>query len=307
MLALERQTNGVFSDCALSLPVRRAPLADRAMMWAPRLAAKCTLLLLIAVLLTRPALADPWVPPAGNGVVKPMLRYFTGDRAFPSSGFSSTTVPASKETAVQLRTTGVLGLGHDLSLEYDLRGARVQTSRRRNSQEQTRTSTGLQDQEVGLNYGLTQTPAFAQSIELNMVAPTGRTEPPPSLGAGRWAAEPDYQLGLRHGRFGATLIFGPRVFLDGGATQLRATLGLSVNVLPRLTLYNETFFVRTIRQVHALPPGAAGEDYNLLRIGVGIQYRLTRRFRPFAAYDNYVAGQGVHAGNRVTVGVAIHF
>lgn len=277
------------------------------MIWALRLAAKCNLLLLIAVLLARPALADPWVPPAGSGVVKPMLRYFTGDRAFASSGFTSKTVPASKETVVQLRTTGVLGLGHELSLEYDLRGARVQTSRRRNGSELTSTSTGLQDQELGLNYSLAQTPDFAQSIELNMVAPTGRTEPPPSLGVGRWAVEPDYQLGLRHGRFDATLILGPRAFLDGGATQLRATLNLAVNVLPRFTLYSETFFVRTIKQVHALPPGAAGELYNLLRVGIGIKYRLTRRFQPFAAYEDDVAGKGIHAGNRVTVGAAIHF
>ena len=276
-------------------------------MRAKRKVAAGGLLLLAAVLPARRASADPWIPAAGHGVAKPMLRYFTGNTAFPSSGFTTRTTPSSKQTSVQLRITGALGLGHRLSLEYDLRGAWVQKSRVKHQQTLTSTSAGLQDQEIGLNYGLTQTPGFAQSVTFNIVIPAGQTKPSPGLGTGRWAVEPDYQLGLAHGPFAATLMIGPRVFLDGGATQLCTTLFLSARALPRLTLYGEVFYVRTIQQVHALPPGATGELYNLLRLGIGAEYRLTHRYRPFVAYERRIAGQSIHAGNRFIAGIAIHF
>lgn len=254
-----------------------------------------------------PAVADPWIPPAGSGVAKPMLRYFSGDTGFPANSFSSRTSPASKQDVIQFRIAGTLGLGHDLSLEYDLRGARVWESHTKHNHTITSTASGLQDQEVGLNYGLTQRKDFAQSIELNMVAPTGRSVPSPGLGSGRWAVEPDYQLGVKQGPFSATLIVGPRIFLDGNATQFRTTLDVAVHVAPRLTLSSEVFFVRTVQQAHVLPPGAGGELYNLLRLGVAAEYRLTRRLRPFVAYERNLAGQNIHAGNRFILGVAIHF
>ena len=272
-----------------------------------RIATGIGMLGLAAALPVAQAVADPWIPPAGDGVTKPMIRFFSGNRSFPANGFTTGTVPASNETTTQFRITGVQGLGDGFSLEYDLRAARTQTSSYKHHKTITSTASGLQDQEIGLNYGLTQTPSFAQSIEFNVIAPTGRTKPSPSLGTGRWSVEPDYQLGLVHGPFSLSLIAGPRVFLDGGATQLRATLYLSVRPFPRVTLSSEIFVARTIQQARTLPPGAQGELYNLLRVGVGAEYRLTQRFRPFIAYETNVAGQGIHAGNRITVGVAVHF
>lgn len=272
-----------------------------------RMAGTFAVLLAGALLPATRAWADPWIPPAGSGVMKPMVRFFGSDRAFPASSFTARTVKASKETVIQPRITGVFGLGSDLSLEYDFRGASVRTSRIKNHRDVVNSSTGPQDQEIGLNYGLTQAPDFAQSIAFNLVAPTGRVQPSPSLGTGRWSVEPDYQAGLRSGRFSATLILGPRVFLDGKATQLRSTVDLAVHALSRLTVFSEAFFVRTIQMAHTLTPSASGELYNLLRAKIGLTYRLTPRYRPFFAYEDDIAGRGIHAGQRITIGMAIHF
>ncbi|HQT37985.1 MAG TPA: hypothetical protein PK231_01080, partial [Acidocella sp.] len=53
------------------------------------------------------AQADPWVPAAGDGSAKLMVRLFDASRAYPSTGFGSSTIPASKQNETQLRITGV--------------------------------------------------------------------------------------------------------------------------------------------------------------------------------------------------------
>lgn len=264
-------------------------------------------LCLAALPITRPAFADPWIPAAGDGVVKPMVRLFHGNRAFPPTGFTTNTVPASSESATQYRITGVQGLGDGFSLEYDLRGARVRRFTDRHHVPVADISWGLQDEELGLNYGVVQTPHVAASVELNVVIPAGSTKPAPSLGTGRWALEPDYQLGVAQRWGSLSVILGPRIFLDGAATQLRTTIDMSARATRRLSFTGEMFFVRTIQHAGSIPPGARGELYNLLRFGAGAQYRLTHHLRPFFLYEINVAGKGIHAGSRIELGVALRY
>lgn len=261
----------------------------------------------LVLICARPAAADPWVPAAGDGVTKPQIRLFRGDRAYPSGRFTTKTVPASTESYTQFRVDGVQGIGRDLSIEYDLRVGHVDRSATHHGVTTDSISTGFQDQEIGLNYGLVQTPRFADSVELNVVFPTGTTKPSPSLGTGRWALEPDFQAGIARGWGSVSVIVGPRIFLDGNATQIRTTLDVEFRATHRLLLTGEMFFVRTIKQTSTLPPGAAGEIYNLLRLGAGAEYRLTERFRPFFLDEVTIAGSGVHAGNRFEFGLAIHY
>ncbi len=253
------------------------------------------------------ARADPWIPAAGDGVVKPMVRLFHGNQAFPAGGFTTGTVRGSSESSTQYRITGVQGIGHDLSIEYDLRGGRVRSFADRHHRPVASVSSGLQDEEIGLNYGLTQTPRFADSVTLNVIVPAGRTKPAPALGTGRWSVEPDFQAGISRPWGSLTMVTGARVFLDGAATQLRATIDLSLHLTRRLALTGEVFAVKTIRQASTIPPGAQGELYNLVRPAVGLTWRLTKTVRPFLLYEVNVAGEGIHAGSRVELGVAVHY
>jgi len=264
-------------------------------------------LCLAALPATKPAFADPWIPAAGEGVVKPMVRLFHGNRAFPPTNFTTNTVPASSESSTQYRVTGVQGLGGGFSLEYDLRGGRVRRFTDHHHVPVADISWGLQDEEVGLNYGIVQTAHFAESAELNVIVPAGSTKPAPSLGTGRWALEPDYQLGAARRWGSLTIILGPRIFLDGDATQLRTTIDTSARATRRLSFTGEIFFVRTIQHSSTIPRGAHGELYNLLRFGAGAQYRLAHNFRPFFLYEINVAGKGIHAGSRLELGVAVHY
>ena len=275
----------------------------------PALSSRLRLVLLAATLTTswRGALADPWVPAAGSGEVKPMIRLFEGNRAFPAGGFTTSTVPASSATMTQYRLTGIQGLGDGLSIEYDVRGARLRNQTNVNHIPTPHVSAGLQDEEIGVNYGLTQQPSFADSVELNMIIPAGRSKAVPAMGTGRWATEPDFQAGFAGGWGDITLTTGPRVFLDGNATQVRATLDLSVRLTHRLSLLGEVFAVKTFRQSAKLPPGAQGEIYNLIRPAVGVSWRITPRLRPFLLYEVNLAGAGLHAGSQIEFGLALHY
>ncbi|MDD2705666.1 MAG: hypothetical protein PHU07_10095 [Acidocella sp.] len=252
---------------------------------------------------TKVALADPWIPAAGHGTVKPMVRLYSADSSFSASGFGTNTKPAAKLNVTQVRITGVTGLGDHFSLEYDFRFAQVRSSR----SGQVQSNSGLQYQEIGLNYGLTQTQHFADSVTVNVITPSLQNTKTLVLGPSRWAVEPDLQLGVQHGPFMATLIAGPRFFVDGGATQLRSELDLSARATHRLTFTGSVFFVDTIQQRRTPAPATFGEDYNLLRLGIGAVYRLTRAVRPFVGYEDDIAGKGMHAGQRIAIGIAIHY
>ena len=255
----------------------------------------------------RAARADPWIPASGDGVVKPMVRLFHGNQAFPAGGFTTNALRGSSESSKQYRVTGVQGIGHDLSIEYDLRGGRVRSFADRHHIPTASVSSGLQDEEIGLNYGLIQTARFADSITLNVIVPAGRTKPSPALGTGRWSVEPDFQAGISRPWGSLTMVAGARMFLDGAATQLRATIDLSLHLTRRLAFTGEVFAVKTIRQSGTIPPGAQGEIYNLVRPAVGLTWRLTKAIRPFLLYEVNVAGEGIHAGSRLELGVAVHY
>lgn len=263
-----------------------------------------------AILAPLPAQADPWVPSAGTGAVKPMLRYFSAQTAFPQSGgFTSNAVSGPTQTETQIRITGVHGLGDGFSLEYDLRDGFLRKTQRKGKKDITTSAAGLRDQEVGLNYGLTQRRDFADSLTFNVVLPTGTAGSLPALGTGRWSVEPDFQLGARFAGGHATLTgtFGSRIFLDGLTTQMRGTVGLGVSPLPRLRLSATVFYARTVVLRDRIPAAADGELYNVMRIGGGVSYRLDRRFSPFLGYERYVAGMRTHAGQRFVLGLEIRY
>lgn len=254
----------------------------------------------------RPACADPWIPAEGHGIFDPMLRYYSADQAFSPTNFGSSTHPSSRQRETQLRFTGSQGIGNRLSIEYDLRGAVLHDTRHHI----TNSATGLQDQEIGLNYGLRQTQSFADSVSLNVVVPTGSATQVPALSTGKAAIEPDYQVGIARGAWDATLLAGPRIFVDGGAVQLRSEVTLGVRVAPRLRLVGTMFLVRTVHRQQVVAVADSGEIYNLFRVGAKLEYRPQGRFsqwRPFIGYENFVAGKGLHAGQRIVIGCALHY
>lgn len=253
--------------------------------------------------LTVVAHADPWVPPPANGSVDFTIRQLDATRVFLPDQYGTTTLPGSELRYTMLRITGVHGLASRLSIEYDLRAARVEKIRVHHGRRIVDAVTGAQDQEVGLNFALTQRPDFADSIMLNVVAAAGSVSSVPALGVGHTAVEPDVQIGFAGRWWRASLKAGSRVFVDGGAAQMRAELDTDIRLTRRLELGAAIFYVRTIRLRSSLPPTDAAERYNILRPGLRLKYRLSRHFKPFVEYEQDVAGQAIHAGRRVTVGV----
>lgn len=271
-----------------------------------RFARAATVSTLVFIFVVVPAAADPWIPAAGDGTFETMLRYYTADQSFSATSFGAGTHTASKERRLQLRLTGTHGIGSGLAVEYDLRAARVSVTHH----QVTYRDKGLQDQLIGLNYGLRQTPEFADSVTVDMVFPTGSATHTPALSTGQSAVEPDYQVGITRSGWVATLRVGPRIFLDGEAVQLRADATLGVRVTPRLTLEGRMFLVRTVHRSGTVPAADSGELYNLLRPGLKLEYHPRGRFRnwrPFIGYDDYLAGKGMHAGYRILVGFALRY
>ncbi|MCW8307057.1 hypothetical protein AruPA_08420 [Acidiphilium sp. PA] len=253
------------------------------------------------------AYADPWIPAAGNGVVKPMVRLFDSSSAYSASGFTTGTIPASTQQETQFRVTGSAGIGDGFSIEYDLRAGRLRSARIKHHRSIAQSGSGLEDQTIGLNYGLTQTRDFADSVTMNVVLPTGSTSAAPALGTGHFALEPDVQAGVIDGRFSATIAAGARIFPDSGVTQLRSTVYAGLRVWPRLSVFATGFVSRTIQQPKALRLTDQAEVYNIVRVGAGMTYRLSTMLRPFFEYESTIAGQGIHAGRRIVVGVAIRY
>ncbi len=249
------------------------------------------------------ACADPWVPPAGAGSLDLAVRQYDATQTFLPDEYGTSTAPASELRYTMLRITGEHGLGHRLSIEYDLRAARLEKIRTRHGRRILEGSAGFEDQEVGLNLSLTNRRDFADSITLNVVAAAGSTAATPALGTGHTAIEPDFQAGVAGRAWRLSLIAGPRVFLDGGAAQMRAELDSSVRVSRRIELGAILFYVRTVALRHPLPVTDRAERYDLLRPGVRLKYRISRRLKPFIEYEQDVAGQAIHSGRRITLGV----
>lgn len=261
------------------------------------------MLILSCRALTVAALADPWVPPPGSGSFDFSLRRYDATSVFLPDRYGTATLPGSEQRYTMLRITGVQGLGARLSLEYDLRAARVQKIRIHHGRRVVERSTGVQDQELGLNVALTQRADFADSITLNVVAPAGSAGAVPALGVGHTAIEPDFQIGAAGARWRASLRVGSRVFVDSGVAQMRAELDAGLRLTRRVELGAVIFYVRTVGLRSPLPVTDSAERYDLLRPGLRLKFRVTRSLRPFVEYEQDLAGQAIHAGRRITVGV----
>lgn len=248
--------------------------------------------------------ADPWVPAAGAGSTSLALRRYDATREFPPGRYGSGTRPGSGQRYEQLRLSGSHGLGHGLTLTYDLRAARVQKIRTHHGVRTRERATGVQDQTIGVDLALTQRPDFADAIGVNLVAATGSTTKVPALGVGHAALEPDVQLGWAGAQWRFSVRTGARVFLDSGVAQMRADLDLGLRVAPRIDLAALLFYVRTVGGRSPLPPTDDAERYNLLRPGIRLKYRATALLKPFIEYEQDLAGQALHAGRRFTLGLS---
>ncbi len=255
-----------------------------------------------------PAQADPWIPPKGSGVTKPVIRFYRAARLFPITRFGTTTAPTnSVEHEAQLRITGDHGLGNDWALEYDLRAQRETKRKTYRHGATTYQASGLGDQEIGLVHGLHQGRLFADSVAINAVLATGSTTSNPQLGVGHNAIEPDYEFGFTH-RFGRHFTYGsfavgPRIFANSGIIEWRVAGEIGAQVMRRLYVFTTMFASRTFGSGASNPKAPnASEYYNIARLGLGIQYKLTRSFRPLLQYEKDVAGQNIHAGRRWVLG-----
>lgn len=236
-----------------------------------------------------------------------MVRQYDATSSFPASGFSTTSAASSEQRYTMYRITGTHGIGHGLSIEYDLRAAHADKIRYKHGIRSDVSSSGPQDEEIGLNFGLRQRRRFADSISLNVIAPTGRVSGVPALGTGRTSIEPDYQAGFARGPILATMELGSRVFVDGGAAQMRADIDIGVRLGRKLELAGTIFYVRTVALRNPLPSVDGAEQYNLLRPGIRLKFRASRHFKPFIGYEADMAGKAIHAGHRLTIGFTVDY
>lgn len=251
--------------------------------------------------------ADAWSQPAGRGSIDLMLRQFDAARVFLPDQFGPTTLPGSELRYTMVRLAGVHGLGARLSVQYDLRAARIEKVRTHHGVRTVTSSTGLQDQQIGLTYALTQRADFADSVAVNVIAATGSVSAAPSLGVGHTAVEADLLMGLAGRRWRISLMAGSRIFLDGAAAQMRVEFDASTRLSRRVELGVILFYVRTLALKSPLRSVDRSERYDLFRPGVRFKYRVTSRFKPFVEYEQAVAGRDIHAGRRVTVGVTYSY
>lgn len=251
--------------------------------------------------------AGAWIPLEKSGSVDIALRQYEATKIFLPGQYGTATLPGSERRYTMLRITGVQGLDRRLSIEYDLRAARVEKSHLRNGRHVVSIATGVQDQEIGLNVGLTQRAHFADSIALNVVVATGSVDSVPALGGGHTALEPDLQIGVTGARWHVLLKTGSRVFVDSGVTQMRAELDTTVRLTRRLELGAIIFYVRTVDLPSPLPSTDRAERYDLLRPGLRVKYRMTHRLKPFIEYEQDVAGEAIHTGRRITAGLTYSY
>jgi len=272
----------------------------------PVMAATCGAILPLVI---THANAGAWIPAAGTGQVTSMFRYSYADRAFPTDSFSRKSHPSTKERKSQIRVTGEHGLGNGFSLDYDLRYGFLSHSKIKKGATTVTTNGGFQDQRVGINYGLRQEKSFADAIGLGIVVPGSSSGSQPALDSGQWALEPIYRLGFKPGFADLTVNvdLGTRTFLDGGATQFRTNVELTTPISRRFRLIGKMFFVRTARMSNFDNTRDRGELYDLLRLGIGVQYRLTSKIEPVLAYESDIAGMSQHADHRFTAGVKFKY
>ena len=262
-----------------------------------------------SVLMAGAAHADAWIPAEGTGFVEPQLRYSFADQIFPAGSFSNVTSPGAKEHQSQLRLIGDYGLGSGFSLDYDLRYAFLTRSKVKKGVTVVNNYSGPQDQRIGLNYGLTQSEDFADTVGLSVIVPGRAIAGTPGMSSVYWAVEPIYRVGFKPGFWHLKGEFDiePRVFLDGGATQFRSHLEIGAPIFDGVHLAGKLFFARTARLSGYNDLRDHGELYDLLRVGVEAKFHLTDTFEPVLGYETDVAGKSGHASQRLTLGVKISF
>lgn len=238
-----------------------------------------------------------------------MLRYSFADRSFSANSFSTATRPSSKEQATQIRIRGEHGLGDGFSFDYDFRYAFLYKSKTKRGVTFVDTNNGPQDQRVRLNYGLIQENDFADAIGLGVISPGSSTRTSPALDSGQWAVEPVYRIGFKPGfaRLTANLDFASRVFLDGGVTQFRTYFEVEAPLSHRVNVIGNLFFVRSVRMSSYDGMRDRGELYDLLRLGIGAQFRLTKSVESVLVYESAIAGIREHANQRFTFGMKFKY
>lgn len=269
-------------------------------------------LAVVAALLAMPARAQPWIPPAGSGTLKVTVRLYNASRSFAPHAFGTSTFPDTSHVEDrQLRAGLVYGLGDGWAFNYYLRGDDL----RKTKHGKTLSTTGLQNQYIGLSHALRQSPGFADAVSFFVITPTltHARAPNPTLGVSPIAFEPLYEIGVA-GRLGshaayASLALGPWVYPENGGVQIRSSVEAGFGIVRRVILIGTLFLSRTIvgtRPTLASNPTNA-EFYDLLRGGVELKYTLTKAVRPFIGYQRDLAGRGIRAGDRAIIGVSWKF
>lgn len=269
-------------------------------------------LAIMVALLAVPARAQPWIPPAGSGAVKATVRLYNASRSFSSHSFGVSTYPRTSQIDDrQLRVGLVYGLGDGWAFNYYLRGDDL----RKTKHGKTASTTGLQNQYIGLSHALRQSPSFADAVSLFLITPTltHARAADPTLGVNRTAFEALYEVGVA-GRLGghpvfASLALGPWVYPQNGVVQLRSSLEVGIGVVRHLTVIGTLFLSRTAigtRPTLASNPTNA-EFYDMLRGGVALEYALRKTVRPFIGYQKDLAGENISAGHRAILGVSWRF
>lgn len=263
--------------------------------------------------------ANPWEPPEGytvwespegHTVLHFEYRDYQADRRFPQDSFTTKTQPSTSHyDKNELRIAGHTALNRQWIFFFDLRAAQIRKIKRKATLE----STGPEDQQLGFARVLDSHADRAQALALSFVIPTGSGTQDPALSTGQHAFEIDYWLWTRilsaSSPLYASISMGPRIFIEGGAAQLRF-IGLVGGPLWHRWSWNARLFLsRTLAQNGGYVPGDPihnATNYNLLRPGFGISYNLTHTLHLDLLYEKEVAGEAQHAGQRFSLGLSFH-
>ncbi|AOV17143.1 hypothetical protein BJI67_08795 [Acidihalobacter aeolianus] len=275
----------------------------------PFLRAYALLLPILLLVLPQAARANPWTPPDGSNTLNFQYRDYSADRSFPQGTFGTATQPSSSRYLKQeLRITGHAALSPHWLVFFDLRAAHIEKIKHR----KTLTASGPEDQQLGFARVFDLGRDTAQALALSAILPTGSGTLDPALSTGQHAVEMDYWLWHSFAAAGAPLFLslslGPRVFLEGGAPQIRFSGVVGGPFAHRWSWVGSLFVSRTLGPDGGYIPGNTAHNatnYNLLRQGIGVSYRLTHGVRLRLLYEKEVAGEALHAGQRITLGLSL--
>lgn len=258
-------------------------------------------------LLTAPVHSNPWMPTQVHNLINFEYRNYSASHRFPAHQFSTHTLPSnSRYLKQELRITGRTALSPSWLLFYDLRVAHIQKIKHK----RTLLANSIEDQQIGFAHVFDNWPTYAQALAFSVVIPTGFGTGDSVLNTGQHAVELDYWLWARLGGAGSSdyisLSLGPRVFMEGGAPQLRVTGLVSGPLVRSWSWLGTVFLSRVLAPDGGYIPGDVAHNatnYNLLRPGVGVSYRLNRTVRFKLLYEQEVAGERLHAGHRISFSI----